>query len=175
MARFHRTHADEHPQIRYMCFLKEVWPDTVATVSRPVPSLREKIENRRPDANILLCKVARAPVLQTSEKEPVQVAEACAVSCRVRLCVGQDQICPVQRAPRGGAESDFAHHFCLQNWGRIVRTTGFRNLNPASVIELCAEASTESRVVGGEDLDLLVGPPLWPRVWRRKCKKTQRK
>jgi hypothetical protein len=30
MARFHRAHADEHHQLRYMCFLKEVWPDTIA-------------------------------------------------------------------------------------------------------------------------------------------------
>jgi hypothetical protein len=30
MARFYRTHTDEHYQIRYMCFLKEVWPDTIA-------------------------------------------------------------------------------------------------------------------------------------------------
>jgi hypothetical protein len=45
--------------------------------------------------------------------------------------------------------------FCLTNWGRLVRTPGFRNLNPASVVELCCEASPESRVVGGEDLDLL--------------------
>jgi hypothetical protein len=51
---------------------------------------------------------------------------------------------------------DKASTFCLQNWGRVVRTPGFRNLNPASVIELCAEASTESRVVGGEDLEFLV-------------------
>jgi hypothetical protein len=30
MARFHCTHADEHHQIKCMCFLKEVWPDTIA-------------------------------------------------------------------------------------------------------------------------------------------------
>jgi hypothetical protein len=45
--------------------------------------------------------------------------------------------------------------FCMQNFGRIVRTNGFRNLNPASLIELCCEASPESRIIGGEDLDLL--------------------
>jgi hypothetical protein len=45
--------------------------------------------------------------------------------------------------------------FCLQNWGRLVRTAGFRSLNPASVIELCCEAPPEARVVGGEDLELL--------------------
>jgi hypothetical protein len=36
-----------------------------------------------------------------------------------------------------------------------VRTAGFRNLNPASLIELCCESSPEARVVGGEDLELL--------------------
>ena len=43
----------------------------------------------------------------------------------------------------------------MQNFGRIVRTNGFRSLNPASLIELCCEASPESRIIGGEDLDLL--------------------
>lgn len=63
-----------------------------------------------------------------------------------------------ERAATAGEDwlKDKASTFCLQNWGRMVRTPGFRNLNPASVIELCAEASTESRVVGGEDLELLV-------------------
>jgi hypothetical protein len=53
---------------------------------------------------MLLCKVARAPVLQTSEKEPVQVAKAWAVSCRVRLCVGQDQS-PVSSGHREEVQS----------------------------------------------------------------------
>jgi hypothetical protein len=30
MARFHCTYANEHHQIRYMCFFKEVWPNTIA-------------------------------------------------------------------------------------------------------------------------------------------------
>jgi hypothetical protein len=30
MAQFHCTHANEHYQIRYMCFLKEVWPNIIA-------------------------------------------------------------------------------------------------------------------------------------------------
>ena len=45
--------------------------------------------------------------------------------------------------------------FCMQNFGRIVRTAAFRSLSPASLIELCCEASPESRIVGGEDLELL--------------------
>jgi hypothetical protein len=62
-----------------------------------------------------------------------------------------------ERAATAGEDwlKEKAAAFCLQNWGRIVRTNGFRNLNPASVIELCAEASPEARVVGGDDLDLL--------------------
>jgi hypothetical protein len=43
----------------------------------------------------------------------------------------------------------------MQNFGRVVRTAGYRNLSPASLIELSCEASPESRVIGGEDLDLL--------------------
>jgi hypothetical protein len=45
--------------------------------------------------------------------------------------------------------------FCMQNFGRIVRTAGYRSLSPASLIELSCEATPEARVVGGEDLDLL--------------------
>jgi hypothetical protein len=58
---------------------------------------------------ILLCKVARAPVLQTSKKEPVYVAKACAV-CIVSgtsLRWPGPESC-FQPAPQGGAESDFA-------------------------------------------------------------------
>ncbi|KAF2268280.1 galactose oxidase [Lojkania enalia] len=45
--------------------------------------------------------------------------------------------------------------FCLQNWGRVVRTASFKNLNHASLIELCSESDVDSRVVGGEELELL--------------------
>jgi hypothetical protein len=43
----------------------------------------------------------------------------------------------------------------MQNFGRVVRTAGYRSLSPASLIELSCEATPEARVVGGEDLDLL--------------------
>ncbi|KAF2115119.1 kelch repeat protein [Lophiotrema nucula] len=45
--------------------------------------------------------------------------------------------------------------FCLQNWGRIVRTAGFKSLSHASLIELCSESDIDSQVVGGEALDLI--------------------
>ncbi|RMZ67392.1 kelch repeat [Pyrenophora seminiperda CCB06] len=45
--------------------------------------------------------------------------------------------------------------FCMENFGRIVRTAGYRNLSPASLIELSCEATPEARIIGGEDLDLL--------------------
>ncbi|KAF2638246.1 hypothetical protein P280DRAFT_431411 [Massarina eburnea CBS 473.64] len=45
--------------------------------------------------------------------------------------------------------------FCLQNWGRVVRTAGFRALCPHSLIELCSESDTDARVVSGEELELM--------------------
>ncbi|PSN71728.1 hypothetical protein BS50DRAFT_484597 [Corynespora cassiicola Philippines] len=45
--------------------------------------------------------------------------------------------------------------YCLQNWGRIVRTAGFKNLSHASIIALCSEADLDSRVVGGDELEML--------------------
>ncbi|KAF2735740.1 kelch repeat protein [Polyplosphaeria fusca] len=45
--------------------------------------------------------------------------------------------------------------FCLQNWGRIVRTPGFRSLGHQSIVDLCAESDNDSRVVSGEELELL--------------------
>ncbi|KEF57099.1 uncharacterized protein A1O9_07289 [Exophiala aquamarina CBS 119918] len=46
-----------------------------------------------------------------------------------------------------------AARFCLMNWGRIVRTEGFRSLSRQSLMELCEVVDTEGRVVGGEELD----------------------
>lgn len=46
-----------------------------------------------------------------------------------------------------------AARFCMTNWGRIVRTEGFRSLSRASLMELCEVVDTEGRVVGGEELD----------------------
>jgi len=62
-----------------------------------------------------------------------------------------------ERAATAGEEwlKQRAAVFCMQHFGRVVRTSGFRSLSPASVHELCCEASPESRVVGGEELELL--------------------
>lgn len=48
-----------------------------------------------------------------------------------------------------------ASNFILQNWGRVVRTQGFKTLQPDSLIELCQEPDPEARIVGGEELDAL--------------------
>lgn len=47
-----------------------------------------------------------------------------------------------------------AARFCMMNWGRIVRTEGFRSLSRHSLMELCEVVDTEGRVVGGEELDV---------------------
>ena len=46
-----------------------------------------------------------------------------------------------------------AAKFCMINWGRIVRTEGFRGLSRTSLMELCEVTDTEGRVVGGDELD----------------------
>ncbi|KAK5238690.1 hypothetical protein LTR47_000433 [Exophiala xenobiotica] len=46
-----------------------------------------------------------------------------------------------------------AARFCMMNWGRVVRTEGFRSLSRMSLMELCEVVDTEGRVVGGEELD----------------------
>ena len=46
-----------------------------------------------------------------------------------------------------------AARFCMTNWGRVVRTDGFRTLSRSSLMELCEVVDTEGRVVGGEELD----------------------
>jgi hypothetical protein len=51
-----------------------------------------------------------------------------------------------------------ASAFILQNWGRVVRTEGFKSLEPHSIIELCQESDLDSRVVSGEELDAMVRP-----------------
>lgn len=48
--------------------------------------------------------------------------------------------------------------FCLDNWGRLVRTKGFRGLGKSALLELCEEGGVEGRVVrqwggGGYDRD----------------------
>jgi hypothetical protein len=44
--------------------------------------------------------------------------------------------------------------FCLMNWGRIVRTDGFRTLSRQSLMELCEVVDMEGRVVSGHQLEL---------------------
>jgi hypothetical protein len=48
-----------------------------------------------------------------------------------------------------------AAQFCLTNWGRIVRTAGFKSLNRQSLIELCEVVDTEGRIVGGPELEIV--------------------
>jgi hypothetical protein len=55
-----------------------------------------------------------------------------------------------------------AARFCMANWGRVVRTDGFRCLPQESLVDLCEEAADEEgRVVGGAELEMhaaKVGP-----------------
>lgn len=46
-----------------------------------------------------------------------------------------------------------AARFCMMNWGRVVRTDGFRSLSRDSLMELCEVVDMEGRVVGGEELE----------------------
>lgn len=46
-----------------------------------------------------------------------------------------------------------AARFCMMNWGRIVRTEGFRSLSRSSLMELCEVVGMEGRVVDGDDMD----------------------
>ncbi|KAJ9616380.1 hypothetical protein H2200_000098 [Cladophialophora chaetospira] len=46
-----------------------------------------------------------------------------------------------------------AARFCMMNWGRIVRTEGFRSLSRTSLMELCEVVGMEGRVVDGDDMD----------------------
>ncbi|OAL26668.1 hypothetical protein AYO20_10009 [Fonsecaea nubica] len=46
-----------------------------------------------------------------------------------------------------------AARFCMMNFGRIVRTEGFRSLSRQSLMELCEVVGTEGRVVDGDEMD----------------------
>jgi hypothetical protein len=48
-----------------------------------------------------------------------------------------------------------AEQFCLGNWGRIVRTLGFKSLTRQSLIELCEVVDMEGRVVAGPELEMV--------------------
>ena len=47
-----------------------------------------------------------------------------------------------------------AARFCMDNWGRVVRTAGFSSLPRRSIMEICQEIDTEGRVVGADELEL---------------------
>ncbi|BAE57672.1 hypothetical protein BDV35DRAFT_380080 [Aspergillus flavus] len=48
-----------------------------------------------------------------------------------------------------------AAQFCLSNWGRVVRTDGFKSLSRQSLIELCEVVDMEGRVVAGPELEMV--------------------
>ncbi|KAK5121337.1 hypothetical protein LTR85_005503 [Meristemomyces frigidus] len=50
-----------------------------------------------------------------------------------------------------------AASFCMTHWGRIVRTTAFRHLKRAAMLELCEGVDAEGRVVGGDELEAVGG------------------
>ncbi|KAL1952930.1 hypothetical protein VTO42DRAFT_3933 [Malbranchea cinnamomea] len=45
--------------------------------------------------------------------------------------------------------------FCLANWGRVVRTEGFRSLSKQSLVELCEVVDSDGRVIPGPELELV--------------------
>ncbi|KAK3393781.1 hypothetical protein B0H63DRAFT_27966 [Podospora didyma] len=50
-----------------------------------------------------------------------------------------------------------AANFCMTHWGRIVRTVGFQRLPRMALVELSQEVDMEGRVIGGDELDMMVG------------------
>ncbi|KAF2751561.1 kelch repeat protein [Sporormia fimetaria CBS 119925] len=48
-----------------------------------------------------------------------------------------------------------AANFCMQHWGRVSRTEGFRLLPHDSLIELCQEPDVDARVVAGDELEIM--------------------
>ncbi|WPH05011.1 tip elongation aberrant protein 3 [Acrodontium crateriforme] len=50
-----------------------------------------------------------------------------------------------------------AASFCMTHWGRVVRTSGFRHLKRAAMLELCEGVDAEGRVVGGDELEAVGG------------------
>lgn len=47
--------------------------------------------------------------------------------------------------------------FIQRHWGRVVRTRGFLSLGREALVELCAETDEESRLVSGEELEMVGG------------------
>lgn len=62
-----------------------------------------------------------------------------------------------ERANRTGEEwlKRKAANYCLANWGRIVRTEGFRSLSRQSLMELCAVTDRDSRVMSHEEIEVM--------------------
>lgn len=50
-----------------------------------------------------------------------------------------------------------AADYCLANWGRVVRTTGFRSLSRANLMELCAVTDRDSRVMTHDEIEMMGG------------------
>ncbi|KAL3436682.1 hypothetical protein BDV09DRAFT_43503 [Aspergillus tetrazonus] len=48
-----------------------------------------------------------------------------------------------------------AAQFCLNHWGRVVRTDGFKSLSRESIIDLCEVVDMEGRIVAGPELELV--------------------
>ncbi|KAK2875050.1 hypothetical protein FQN49_001829 [Arthroderma sp. PD_2] len=47
-----------------------------------------------------------------------------------------------------------AESFCLANWGRIVRSEGFRLLSKQGIVDLCEVVDTEARIMPGHEVEL---------------------
>ncbi|RAL05277.1 Kelch motif domain protein [Aspergillus ibericus CBS 121593] len=48
-----------------------------------------------------------------------------------------------------------AAQFCLSNWGRVVRTDGFKSLSRQSLIALCEVVDAEGRIIAGPELEMV--------------------
>ncbi|KKA29160.1 hypothetical protein TD95_004024 [Thielaviopsis punctulata] len=47
--------------------------------------------------------------------------------------------------------------FCLEHWGRVVRSEGFMQLPHDALVELSQEVDTEGRVLGGDEVEMAEG------------------
>lgn len=48
-----------------------------------------------------------------------------------------------------------AAQFCLNHWGRVVRTDGFKSLSRQRLIDLCEVVDMEGRIIAGPELELV--------------------
>ncbi|KAI9803610.1 MAG: hypothetical protein M1825_001953 [Sarcosagium campestre] len=148
MAEFHsnRMHIPE-PYSVVKAFLYYLYTDSIAPHPDYCPSLREVA------GMLVMANVYDMPALR--------------VLCVRRLLEELD----VENAPaiweKAGMANDHALRrraasFCLQYWGRVVRTSAFRELSRSSLMELCEEVDSEGAVVRGEDLDVVGSSSLGP-------------